>query len=137
MLLANPLLGVGFGQGMNYASQVAHNSYIHVFGERGFFGGMAFLSAVLLAVWSVLRLKPSRDRPPDDELVRLRTYVLASIFSYAIGIMTLSRADVYPTYTMLGLAVAYERMAAGRRPGGPCDSARCRSASWRPPASPI
>ena len=37
--------------------------------------------------------------------------MLASIVSYAIGIMTLSRADVYPTYTILGLAVAYEHMA--------------------------
>jgi O-antigen ligase len=119
MFIENPLFGVGFGQGMNHAYQVAHNSYIHVFGERGFFGGMAFLSAVLLAVWSVLRLNPSRARPPDDELVRLRTCVLASIVSYAIGIMTLSRADVYPTYTILGLAVAYEHMAVGASDRGP------------------
>ncbi len=119
MFLENPVLGVGFAQGMNYATQVAHNSYIHVFGERGFFGGMCFLSAVLLAVWSVVRLKPPRDRPPSDELVRLRTFVLASVGSYAVGIMTLSRADVYPTYTILGLAVAYERIAAGDSPRGP------------------
>ena len=119
MFLANPLLGVGAGQGMNHAYQVAHNSYIHVFAERGFFGGMAFLSAVLLAVWSVVRVTPAPDRPPDDELVRQRMYLLASLVSYAVGIMTLTRADVIPTYTMLGLAAAYERMAAGDSARGP------------------
>ena len=119
MFLANPLLGVGADQGMNHAYQVAHNSYIHVFAERGFFGGMAFLSAVLLAVWSVVRSTPAPGRPPDDELVRQRTFLLASLVSYAVGIMTLTRADVIPTYTMLGLAVAYERMAAGASARGP------------------
>jgi len=112
MFIANPLLGVGAGQGMNHTYQVAHNSYINVFAERGFFGGMAFLSAVLLSIWSIVRLTPAEDHPPGAELVRQRTYLLASLVSYAIGIMTLSRADVVPTWTMLGLAVAYERMAA-------------------------
>jgi O-antigen ligase len=119
MFLANPLLGVGFGQGIHNTYQVAHNSYIHVFAERGFFGGTAFLSAMLLAVWSLLRLRPTPGRPPDDELVRLRTFLMASVGSYAIGIMTLSRADVIPTYTILGLAVAYERMASGGSARGP------------------
>ena len=138
MFLQNPLLGVGSAQGMNYAYQVAHNSYIHVFAERGFFGGIAFLSAFLLAVWSMVRLTPPRDRLPSDELVRLRTFLLASIGSYAIGIMTLSRADVYPTYTILGLAVAYERMAAGDSARGPsAPRAEDRSAFSWPQASPI
>ena len=51
--------------------------------------------------------------------MRQRTFLLASIGSYAVGIMTLSRADVVPTYTILGLAVAYERMAAGDSARGP------------------
>jgi O-antigen ligase len=119
MFIAHPLLGVGFGQGTNYTYQVAHNSYIHVFAERGFLGGMCFLSAVLLAIWSIVRLSPSPDRPPDDDLARQRRFLLASICSYAVGIMTLSRNDVIPTYTILGLAVAYERMAAGSSARGP------------------
>lgn len=119
MFLANPLLGIGVKQWLNHTYQVAHNSYIHIFAERGFFGGMAFLSAILLAVWSLVRLTPSRDRRPDEELVRQRTYVLASVVGYAIGIMTLTRGDVFPTYTILGLAVAYERMALGDSDRGP------------------
>jgi len=119
MFLANPLFGVGFGQGVHHTYQVAHNSYIHVFAERGFFGGLSFLSAVLLSVWSLVRLGPSRDRPPDDELVRQRRFLLASTVSYAVGIMTLSRADVISTYTILGLSVAFERMVAGSSARGP------------------
>jgi O-antigen ligase len=106
MFLANPLLGVGCGQGLKYSRQVAHNSYLHVFAERGFFGGMSFLSAVLLAVWSVVRLTPSRDRLPNVELARQRTFLLASMGSFAIGILSLSRSDVVPTYTVLGMAAA-------------------------------
>ena len=45
--------------------------------------------------------------------------MLASVVSYAIGIMTLTRGDVLPTYTILGLAVAYERMALGDSDRGP------------------
>lgn len=119
MFLANPLLGVGAGQGMKHTYQVAHNSYINVFAERGFFGGMAFLSAFLLAVWSMLRTKPAQERLPDGELVRQRTFLLATVISYAIGIMTLSRADVVPTYTILGLAASYELMAAEGSSRGP------------------
>lgn len=119
MFLANPLLGVGAFQGINHTYQVAHNSYINVFAERGFFGGMAFLSAVLLAIWSMVRVAPAPGRPLDVELGRQRTFLLASIVSYAIGIMTLTRSDVVPTYTMLGLAAAYERMAAPGSARGP------------------
>ncbi len=119
MFLANPVLGVGASQGMNHTYQVAHNSYINVFAERGFFGGMAFLSAVLLAAWAMVRLAPAEGRRPHEELVRQRRFLLASIISYAIGIMTLTRADVIPTYTVLGLAVAFERMAAAGSARGP------------------
>ncbi len=119
MFLANPLLGVGCSQGPKYTSQVAHNSYLHDFAERGFFGGMSFLSAVLLAVWSVIRMTPSRDRLPNVEFARQRTFLLASMGSFAIGIMSLSRSDVIPTYTILGLAGAYERMAVGDSARGP------------------
>jgi hypothetical protein len=112
MFMQSPLFGVGYGQPLRNGYQVAHNSYIHVFTERGFFGGMSFLSAVLLSVWALVRSRPSRGRPLGVELERQGMYLLASVCSYAVGIMTLSRSDVIPTYTVLGLAVAYERMAS-------------------------
>jgi O-antigen ligase len=115
----NPWLGVGYNHSMDYGDQVAHNSYIHTYAELGFLGGTAFLGAILLGLCGLARIGTIRTRGLDPVLSRLWPFLLANLASYAVGIMSLSRCYVVPTFTMLGLVVAYERMAlatSGREP---------------------
>jgi len=112
----NPLLGVGYDHCLDYAIQVAHNSYIHAFVELGFLGGTAFLGTFLMGLIALMRFRTLRHGRFDPRLARIWPFILAGVGSYAIGIISLSRCYVIPTYTTLGLVVAFERMAlAGSR----------------------
>ena len=42
-----------------------------------------------------------------------RPYVLAIVGGYAGGLMSLSKTYTIPTYTVLGLATVYQRLAGG------------------------
>lgn len=113
---SNPVFGVGFGHCMDSVVQVVHNSYLHAFVELGYFGGTAFLGAVLLSFLTLLRIGPLRTRGLDKEMSRLWCFLLAGVGCYAFGIMSLSRCYVIPTFTTLGLATAYERIALATAP---------------------
>ncbi|AGA26795.1 O-antigen ligase family protein [Singulisphaera acidiphila] len=119
LFFQKPVLGVGYSHCMDYADQVAHNSYLHAYVELGFFGGTAFLSAFILSLWALLRIGSLRTRGLDAELARLWPFLLAGVGCYAFGIMSLSRCYVVPTFTTLGLAAAYERMALAASPRQP------------------
>ena len=125
----NPVFGIGCSNSLNYIDHVAHNSFIHCFVELGFVGGAAFLGAFGLAFWSVKRLAPGRVKILDPPLERLRPLMLAMVVSYVVGMMTLSRAYVIPTYNVLGLVVAYTHLAA-TRPSLPALSFNARLLVW-------
>lgn len=107
MLRENPLFGIGFHRYAEEAGQVAHNSYVHAFGELGLFGGALFLGAWYCAVFSPYWLGQGNRRFADGELARLRPYLLAAVVGYGAGMLTLERIEVVPTYLMLGLAASY------------------------------
>lgn len=105
-----PLFGVGrdkYGEG---AGQVAHNSYLHALTELGLLGGMLYLGAFAVALWSLVRLVRGHYYILDPQMRRLLPYLTGMMAGYAAGMMTLTLCYILPTYTMLGLASAYGSM---------------------------
>jgi O-antigen ligase len=96
-----PVFGIGYGRFVEEVEKVAHNSFVHTFAELGFFGGTIFLGAFAVAFRSVQRVGAGHDGSMDPDLARLRPYLLAIIAGYAVGMMSLSRAYVVPTYRFL------------------------------------
>jgi O-antigen ligase len=105
-----PLWGIGQGAFEEQVGLVAHNSFLHSFVELGFFGGALFLGAFFTSLWGLYRVSRVSANG-DPETARLGHYLLAIIAAYAIGLMSLSRAYIAPTYLMLGLVTAYFSLA--------------------------
>ena len=116
LFVRRPLFGIGSGRYAENMGHVAHNSFINSYVELGTFGGTLFLAAFYLAIRPLVRLG-ARDVPAallGDDLRRLRPYVLAITAGYCVGLMSLSCAYTIPTYTVLGLASIYLRLADER-----------------------
>lgn len=111
MLRMAPLWGVGMNQYVAHAGLVAHNSFIHCFGELGLIGGCLFLGTFAFAFLGMANLARQRERIEDPELRRLFPYLMAFLVAFLVGILFLSRSYLVPTYTILGLVVAYLRVA--------------------------
>ena len=111
LFTGRPVFGIGSERYAEYAGHVAHNSFIHCYTELGLLGGTFFLGAFYLAAWSLVRLGGKGVPPVSPELARLRPYVLAIVVGYAGGLMSLSCPYYIPTYTVLGLASVYIRLA--------------------------
>ena len=96
----------------------AHNSFVHGFVELGFAGGANVPRGLLLRPGGALRkLAPARGvEVLDPELQRLRPYLMGMIGGYAVGILTISRCYIVPTYMVLGLATAYLGLAETDQP---------------------
>ncbi len=116
MIKGNPLFGVGMDEYANDAGQVAHNGFLHVFAELGFLAGVLFLGAFYYALTSLRRLGTAPHVVLDPGLRRLRPYLTAMVAGYATGMLTLSVCYIVPTYTILGLASVYLRLAAAHPP---------------------
>jgi O-antigen ligase len=102
-----PLFGIGHKEYSEEVGLVAHNSFIHCFAELGVFGGTMFTGAFFLSAWSLYRLRRTASRPDDDRVARLRSYLLTAVVTYIVGMLSLSRAYIEPTYLVSGLAAAY------------------------------
>ena len=109
--IKKPIFGIGSDRYAEIIDHVAHNSFIHAFTELGFVGGTLFLGAFYLAFWTIIRLG-GRDVPPlRPELRKLRPYILGIVAGYAGGLFSLSNNYTIPTYTVIGLAAVYIRLA--------------------------
>jgi O-antigen ligase len=112
----SPLFGIGQGAYVDRAGLVAHNSFLHSFAEMGVVGGMAFVGAFFCSLYGCWRLGRSQDQLADPDLRQLRPYILAIVTAYAVGLMSLTRVYVVPTYLILGLGAAFLRLAAASGP---------------------
>jgi hypothetical protein len=106
-----PLFGIGESRFVEEIHKAAHNSYVHAYTEMGFFGGTVFLSIFYLSLWLPYRLDAERLRAAAPELRRMRPYLMAVVAGYSIGIFSLSRNYVVPTYLYPGLISVYTRLA--------------------------
>jgi putative inorganic carbon (hco3(-)) transporter len=110
---SSPVFGVGQGQQEELRSYVAHNSFIQSFAELGFVGGACFLGAFLLVIRAVYQTNIAQA---ESRLARLQPMVLATLVSYAVGLLALSRGYTGSTYLILGLAAAYINLTPRAKP---------------------
>jgi hypothetical protein len=90
---------------------VAHNSYLQGFADLGVFGGCLFVGAFVTAGWSLYRFGGREHLLLDHDLKSMHPYLFAGLAAYCLGMLSLSICFIIPTYLMLGLSVAYTRMA--------------------------
>lgn len=103
----NPLFGSGAGTFTEYAGQVAHNSFLQFFAETGVPGGFLFLAAYGIAIYGVLRLRFLKVTVVDEELAKLAPALAAALVCYLVGMLSLTRSYVIPTYLMLGISTVF------------------------------
>ena len=94
----------------DYSGQVSHNSFLQAFAETGLPGGYLFLSAYAIAVLGILRTGRRSVRIVDPDLQKLMPVLVAATVCYCVGMMSLTRNYVIPTYLILGIATVYLRM---------------------------
>lgn len=111
-----PLFGIGVDEHAEQIGHVAHNSYIHAFVEMGVVGGFFYVSAFALALNSFYRFSTAGRLILDPELRRLYPYLFAVLVAYSVGMLSLTLCYIIPTYTMLGLAIAYRSMTVTSPP---------------------
>lgn len=105
-----PLFGIGMEKYGDVLSKVAHNSFIHCFTELGVFGGTLFVGVFYIALWTLLRFHQVRAYVYLPDQRELLPFLLAIIAAYAVGLLSLSRSYVVPTYLILGLATVYAKI---------------------------
>lgn len=107
MVRSSPLFGIGQNHFAEEAGLVAHNSYVHCFGELGLLGGSIFLGLFFYAIRALYRLPAEELAEMQPEAARLRPYLLAIVTGCAVSMLTISRPYVLPTYLTLGLAASF------------------------------
>jgi hypothetical protein len=107
LFVHSPVFGVGAGELVEHLGYVAHNSFVHAFTELGFLGGMCFLGAYYTAGMGLHGSKELARSAGNAGAERLRSYLLAIVAGYAVGLLSLSRVYAEPTYIPLGMATAY------------------------------
>jgi O-antigen ligase len=113
-----PFFGIGEGMFVEVSEDhhVAHNSFAQTFAELGFFGGTIFAGMFYLAGWNLYRLGKRGVRILHPALAQMRPFMITLVGGYAMGLMSLSRSTVVPTFMILGLATAYLSQVASVPP---------------------
>jgi O-antigen ligase len=111
--IQSPNIAFGIGQGMyqEFAQLVAHNSYVHAYVELGFFGGTLFFGCFFFAALGLYRLDKIGEPLHHAELRRLHPYMAALTAGWGVGLLSLSRCYVAPTYMVVGVVGVYLQMA--------------------------
>lgn len=103
-----PIFGIGTNTLEDRIGLVAHNSFVQAFAEMGLLGGMTFIAAFVMALL-ILRPQGRRDvLVLDDQLSRMRPYLLASVVTFSTGLYSLTRCYVISTYLPLALAESFQ-----------------------------
>jgi hypothetical protein len=110
--IQNHRIVFGLGEGMydDVAGLVAHNSYIHAFVELGFIGGTFFFGCFFFAFWGLYRLQHENIPIYHPELNRFKAYYAGILAGYCVGMCSLSRNYIPPTYLICGIATCYFQM---------------------------
>jgi hypothetical protein len=106
---SSPILGIGFGGCADEIGLVAHSSYVHAFVETGVLGGTAFVGIFFVVLLGLARTPHIDDEETthyEIEANHSRPFVIAALAGYCMGMYTLSRNFVIPTYLMAALGNA-------------------------------
>lgn len=124
--LKSPDILFGIGQGLyaDLAGLVAHNSYVHAYVELGFFGGTFFFGCFFFAALALFRVTDPTLKLRHPELRRFAPYLAAILAGWGVGLFSLSRCYVVPTYMVLGMAASFLALA------GPQLSPACWIVAW-------
>jgi len=102
----SPLVGIGCGEYKERVSLVAHNSYIHGFVETGPLGGTAFIgifACLFMGLISTPRIDDDETTLEEMKVNRCRPFIIAGLVGYCVGMYSLSRNYVIPTYMMAAI----------------------------------
>lgn len=110
----NILFGIGQGCYSDIAGLVAHNSYVHAYVELGFFGGTFFFGMFYFALLGLYRIYKVRSQIHDPELRRLCPFLIGVLAAWGMGLFSLSRGYVVPTYMIIGIMACYIQLAEQR-----------------------
>jgi len=116
---AQILFGIGMNKYADIAELVAHNSFVHAYVELGFFGGTLFFGCFFfaaLALYRLLRAPPECHERFEPELVRFAPFLAAILLATTVGLFSLSRCYVVPTFLVFGIAAAFINLTRFRRP---------------------
>ncbi|MBL8850100.1 MAG: O-antigen ligase domain-containing protein [Planctomycetaceae bacterium] len=109
------LFGIGEGMYPDLAGLVAHNSYVHSFVELGFFGGAIFFGCFYFPAYALFRIKRDPIAIEHPELERMLPYIAAILAAWCMGMASLSRCYVAPTYMVVGVCAAYLNLVGYHR----------------------
>lgn len=110
------LLGIGEGQYNEISTHVAHNSYVHSFVELGLVGGSLFFGCFFLPAFTFLLMKMNKFEIHSPELRRWFPYIAAILACWCMGMCSLSRCYVPPTYMIAGICASFVNLVGFYRP---------------------
>lgn len=112
MLKYSPLWGVGFGSFADVNDLVAHNSFVHCYGELGLIGYFAWLGAILATFWYLERISLTEGGPEGStELARWARALSLSLIAFLAGALFLSRTYSVSLFLLVGLGTALAGVA--------------------------
>jgi O-antigen ligase len=125
MLKSSPIFGVGYERFTDFAegNRVAHNSFVHCYGELGLFGYFFWLALLFASVKDCYAMGKdlTSDDPERREMGRLARVMLASFIGYIAASVFLSRTYTPLLFLMFGLIAAlhaaYERQFGALKGG--------------------
>jgi O-antigen ligase len=112
MLKMKPILGVGYGQFLEYHTLTAHNSLVLCFAETGLIGCFFWVGLLVVTLLELRALRSLAGSDAFDESVRESAEGLhLSLVGFLAASFFLSRTFVPTLYLVIGLAAALATIA--------------------------
>lgn len=106
--------GIGMGEFADMAGLVAHNSFVHAYTELGVVGGTMFFGMFFFNFLGLYRYRWVKDEIQDQDLQSFYPFQFALLVGWTVGLLSLSRCYVVPTYLALALPTAFLNLASVR-----------------------
>jgi putative inorganic carbon (HCO3(-)) transporter len=104
LFIRQPFFGIGVGNFTDYHEITAHNSFVLVMAETGFFGLLCFIAIFSIPAYSAIRIIFSKDL--NQELLNLIA-IFSGVISVIFSIMLISRPYVMMPYLCLAVLTTY------------------------------
>lgn len=106
--------GIGMGEFADMAGLVAHNSFVHAYTELGVIGGTLFFGMFFFNFLGLYRYRWVEHEIRDPDLRTFYPFQVALLVGWTVGLLSLSRCYVVPTYLALALPSAFLNLARVR-----------------------